>query len=64
MLGMIRLVQWLSSGSSPLPDPLDTRYVVVVDSGTGTSAVGAALGVELMRLPWSVVGVTLAGSLK
>ena len=61
MLGMVRLVQWLASS---LPDPLGTRYTLVIDSGTGTSAVGAALGVKLLGLPWRVVGVMLAGSLE
>jgi 1-aminocyclopropane-1-carboxylate deaminase/D-cysteine desulfhydrase-like pyridoxal-dependent ACC family enzyme len=37
--------------------PLD----IVVDSGTGTTATGVALGAALLGLPWRVVGVMLAG---
>jgi 1-aminocyclopropane-1-carboxylate deaminase/D-cysteine desulfhydrase-like pyridoxal-dependent ACC family enzyme len=33
----------------------------VIDSGTGTTATGVALGVALLGLPWRVVGVRLAG---
>ncbi|GAX76314.1 hypothetical protein CEUSTIGMA_g3760.t1 [Chlamydomonas eustigma] len=62
MLGFIRLVHWLASSSKGLPDPLHTAYHIVVDSGTGTSAVGLALGVRLMGLPWHIVGVMLAGN--
>ncbi|GAQ82667.1 hypothetical protein KFL_001190100 [Klebsormidium nitens] len=57
LLGLIRLVDHLRS----LPefrgaDPLD----IVVDSGTGTTAVGMALGAALLGLPWTVSGIMLA----
>ena len=61
MLGHIRLLRWLSSSPEGLPDPWGRQYHLVVDSGTGTSAVGAALGVQLMGLPWVIHGVMLAG---
>ena len=62
MLGMVRLIDWLSSpGEGGLPDPRKTEYHLVIDSGTGTSAVGAAVGVQLLGLPWVVWGVMLAG---
>jgi D-cysteine desulfhydrase len=39
----------------------ERRRTLVVDSGTGTTAVGIALGVAALGLPWHVVGVMLAG---
>lgn len=39
----------------------ERRRTLVVDSGTGTTAVGVALGVAALGLPWHVVGVMLAG---
>ncbi|KXZ44202.1 hypothetical protein GPECTOR_71g563 [Gonium pectorale] len=38
-----------------------TPYRLVVDSGTGTAAIGLALAVSLLGLPWSVHAVMLAG---
>ncbi len=61
MLGLMRLVHWLATSAEGLPQPLSTAYNIVVDSGTGTTAVGLALGVALLALPWTVVGVMLAG---
>ncbi|KAK9809211.1 hypothetical protein WJX72_011493 [[Myrmecia] bisecta] len=72
MLGFIRLVNDLSTSSGGIPS---TRWVVkdgklhrrqpqlniVIDSGTGASAIGVALGIAYYRLPWQVTGVMLAG---
>lgn len=33
---------------------------IVIDSGTGTTATGVALGIALLGLPWRVVGIMLA----
>ncbi|GLC43325.1 hypothetical protein PLESTM_001458900 [Pleodorina starrii] len=46
-----------------LPYATTTPYKVVVDAGTGTTAVGLALGIALLGLPWSVHAVTLAGDM-
>ncbi|GIL81921.1 hypothetical protein Vretifemale_10682, partial [Volvox reticuliferus] len=46
-----------------LPYPTVTPYKFVVDSGTGTTAIGLALGIALLGLPWTVHGVMLAGDL-
>eukprot|EP00899_Mesostigma_viride_P021277 jgi/Mesvir1/29150/Mv25113-RA.1 len=63
LLGMIRLVDFLAHDTRRgLPRTRELRYRVVIDSGTGTTAVGFALGVHLFRLPWTVVGVMLAGT--
>lgn len=55
--GLIRLVDYLSH---PSKFGKKERLHVIVDSGTGTTAVGLALGIALKRLPWKVVGVMLA----
>ena len=52
MLGMIRLV-------GALAETLPARTRLVIDSGTGTSAAGLCLGVELFELPWRVESVCL-----
>jgi 1-aminocyclopropane-1-carboxylate deaminase/D-cysteine desulfhydrase-like pyridoxal-dependent ACC family enzyme len=56
VLGVLRGVRAWSAGG------LDAarRAVLVVDSGTGATAWGLALGCALLRLPWRVVGVTAA----
>ncbi|GLI69952.1 hypothetical protein VaNZ11_014693 [Volvox africanus] len=46
-----------------LPYPTTTPYKFVVDSGTGTTAIGLALGIALLGLPWTVNAVMLAGDL-
>ena len=58
LFGMIRLVYWLATSGAVDPESLVT---IVIDSGTGTSAIGIALGIALMNLPWRVVGVMLTG---
>lgn len=54
--GVIRLVHGLMLS---LPEPYSTPWRLVVDSGTGTTAVGLALGVALAGLDWEVYGVRL-----
>lgn len=56
LLGLVRLARYL--GVAPSADEIGT---IVVDSGTGTSAIGLALGANLLKLPFRVVGVMLAG---
>ncbi|KAM5568010.1 D-cysteine desulfhydrase 2, mitochondrial [Rosa sericea] len=59
LLGLIRLVQYLSQNHL-----LGKERVLkfVVDSGTGTTAVGLALGAICLGLPWEVTAVMLADS--
>lgn len=63
-MGFIRLIYWLATDPSGLPCPTSTRYNLVVDSGTGVTAIGLALGIALLDLPWRVSSVMLAGSLE
>ncbi|XP_010909598.2 putative D-cysteine desulfhydrase 2, mitochondrial isoform X2 [Elaeis guineensis] len=57
LLGVMRLVRYLSQthlfGAKQ-------QIRIVVDAGTGTTAVGLALGVTLLGLPWKVTAVMLA----
>jgi D-cysteine desulfhydrase len=57
MLGMLRLVNWLHTSGTVQPNK---KCTLVVDSGTGTSAIGIALGAALAGLRWHVTGVFLA----
>ncbi|KAK6922318.1 Pyridoxal-phosphate dependent enzyme [Dillenia turbinata] len=58
--GMIRLVKHLSQthllGKK-------TPLKIVVDCGTGTTAVGLGLGAMCLGLPWEIIAVMLAGSI-
>ncbi|GAB4840487.1 hypothetical protein Ancab_021256 [Ancistrocladus abbreviatus] len=56
LLGVIRLVRYLSQGYVLGERP----YNFVVDAGTGTTAVGLALGALCLGLPWKVNAVMLA----
>ncbi|MEW5302806.1 MAG: hypothetical protein WDW36_005553 [Sanguina aurantia] len=60
LLGCVRLVEYLCS-LGVLDQPPGTPYTIVIDSGTGTTAIGVALGIALLDLPWRVVGVRVAG---
>lgn len=55
LLGQIRLIAQLADA---LPTP-DAQHTLVIDAGTGTSAIGLALGIYLLDLPWRVEAVTL-----
>ncbi|KAA6420287.1 MAG: hypothetical protein FRX49_09771, partial [Trebouxia sp. A1-2] len=59
LLGCIRLVRWLAQPEAVGPRPL----TLIVDCGTGTTAIGLALGMHLAGLQWRVRGVMLAGPL-
>ncbi|KAJ7552136.1 hypothetical protein O6H91_06G043300 [Diphasiastrum complanatum] len=61
LLGLIRLVHFLSQNEN---FGCDQKVQLVVDSGTGTTAIGLALAVVLMGLPWEVVGIMLADTLQ
>ncbi|KAL9226376.1 hypothetical protein vseg_002198 [Gypsophila vaccaria] len=61
LLGIVRLVQYLSQNhvlGNKRP------YNFVIDSGTGTTAVGFALGAKILRLPWKITAVMLADTLE
>jgi len=74
LLGLLRLVAALAdsggagggSGGGPAAGAWDgaaaarAPLTLFVDSGTGTTAAGLALGARLLRLPWRVIGITLA----
>jgi D-cysteine desulfhydrase len=57
LLGLLRLVAGLAEAEPALTtEPM----TLVVPAGTGTTAVGLALGVAIAGLPWLVVGVPIA----
>ncbi|CAN0896315.1 D-cysteine desulfhydrase 2, mitochondrial [Linum grandiflorum] len=60
LLGLIRLVNYLSQ------DHLLGKCrpaTLIVDSGTGTTATGLALGALCLRLPWTVTAIMLADTI-
>ncbi|KAL5984465.1 hypothetical protein ACLOJK_018570 [Asimina triloba] len=60
LLGVIRLVKYLSQKHL---FGKDQQVKIVVDAGTGTTAVGLALGALCLGLPWEVTAVMLADTL-
>ncbi|KAK3240248.1 hypothetical protein CYMTET_49899 [Cymbomonas tetramitiformis] len=58
VLGLLRLARFLATCGRLAADKPAT---VIIDSGTGTTAISMALAFALLRLPWQVVGVRLAG---
>lgn len=60
LLGVMRLVEHLSNLSSFQKDEVH----IVVDAGTGTTAVGLALGAVCLGLHWRVTAVMLADTLE
>ncbi|XP_047058634.1 putative D-cysteine desulfhydrase 2, mitochondrial isoform X1 [Lolium rigidum] len=61
LLGVMRLVEHLSNLSS---FQKDEEVHIVVDAGTGTTAVGLALGAVCLGLHWRVTAVMLADTLE
>ncbi|KAL3501097.1 hypothetical protein ACH5RR_035546 [Cinchona calisaya] len=61
LLGVIRLVQYLSQ--EHLFGNLQT-VKIIVDAGTGTTAVGLGLGALCLGLPWEVHAVMLADTVE
>ncbi|XP_047059566.1 putative D-cysteine desulfhydrase 2, mitochondrial [Lolium rigidum] len=61
LLGVMRLVEHLSNLSS---FQNDEEVHIVVDAGTGTTAVGLALGAVCLGLHWRVTAVMLADTLE
>jgi 1-aminocyclopropane-1-carboxylate deaminase/D-cysteine desulfhydrase-like pyridoxal-dependent ACC family enzyme len=63
LLGMLRLINWLHTSGTV--NNTNRKCTLIVDSGTGTSAVGLALGIVLANLPnWHVQGVYLAAPIE
>ncbi|XP_073004712.1 putative D-cysteine desulfhydrase 2, mitochondrial [Typha latifolia] len=61
LLGVIRLVRYLSDNTL---FGKEQQIQVVLDAGTGTTAVGLALGIICLGLPWKVTAVMLADTLE
>ncbi|KAE9454166.1 hypothetical protein C3L33_13925, partial [Rhododendron williamsianum] len=59
-LGVIRLVQYLSQNHV---FGKEQALKIVIDAGTGTTAIGFALGAIFLGLPWEVHGVMLADNI-
>ncbi|KAL0421479.1 UNVERIFIED_CONTAM: D-cysteine desulfhydrase 2, mitochondrial [Sesamum latifolium] len=57
LLGVMRLIQYLSQNHLL---GKNQALKIVVDAGTGTTAVGLALGALCLGLPWEVTAVMLA----
>ncbi|KAF5940023.1 hypothetical protein HYC85_021190 [Camellia sinensis] len=57
LLGVIRLVQYLSQKHV---FGKEQAFKIVVDAGTGTTAIGLGLGAICLGLPWEVYAVMLA----
>ncbi|KAJ6431059.1 hypothetical protein OIU84_018537 [Salix udensis] len=60
LLGVIRLVQYLCQ--SHLLGK-ERQIKLVVDAGTGTTAVGLGIGAQCLGLPWEVTAVMLADTI-
>ncbi|TMW82596.1 hypothetical protein EJD97_005571 [Solanum chilense] len=60
LLGVVRLVEYLSR------DHLfgkDQQLKIIIDAGTGTTAVGLGIGAVCLGLPWEVTAVMLADTI-
>ncbi|XP_027774569.1 D-cysteine desulfhydrase 2, mitochondrial isoform X2 [Solanum pennellii] len=60
LLGVVRLVEYLSR------DHLfgkDQQLKIIIDAGTGTTAVGLGIGAVCLGLPWDVTAVMLADTI-
>lgn len=56
MPGLVRLIHALTL---ELSDPWQTRWRLVLDSATATTATGLAIGIAALKLPWEIHGVLL-----
>ncbi|XP_078430653.1 pyridoxal-5'-phosphate-dependent enzyme family protein isoform X2 [Wolffia australiana] len=61
LLGVVRLVKYLSEHDVTRNEQ---NVTLVVDAGTGTTAVGLAIGAMCFGLPWKIVAVMLAETIK
>ncbi|CAA7395576.1 unnamed protein product [Spirodela intermedia] len=61
LLGVIRLVKCLSEN---YVIGKEEKVTIVLDAGTGTTAVGLAIGAVCLGLPWKVVAVMLAETIE
>lgn len=61
LLGIMRLVKYLSQ---PHVFGKEQEINFVVDAGTGTTAIGLALGALCLRLPWKVTAIMLADTIE
>ncbi|XP_042500609.1 D-cysteine desulfhydrase 2, mitochondrial-like isoform X2 [Macadamia integrifolia] len=61
LLGVIRLVEYLSQTHL---FGKEQPIKLVVDAGTGTTAIGLAIGARCLGLPWEVTAVMLADSVE
>lgn len=59
VLSLYGLVRQVHGIMLSIPDPFSSKIELVVDSGTGTTAAGLALGVALLELPWKVSAICL-----
>ncbi|CAI0541023.1 unnamed protein product [Linum tenue] len=60
LIGLIRLVEYLSQDHV---FGMEKPIRLVVDCGTGTTAIGLALGALCLRLPWKVTAIMLADTI-
>lgn len=56
LLGTMRIINWLDTSGTVKSG---SKCTFIVDSGTGTTAIGLALGAALQGLPWNVTGIYL-----
>ncbi|KAJ4960099.1 hypothetical protein NE237_020009 [Protea cynaroides] len=61
LLGVIRLVEYLSQTDL---FGREQSIKLVVDAGTGTTAIGLGIGARCLGLPWEVTAVMLADSIE
>lgn len=60
LLGVVRLVEYLSRDHL---FGIDQQLKIIIDAGTGTTAVGLGIGAVCLGLPWEVTAVMLADTI-